>query len=450
MATGYPCPNPACSHLFPSGSATGATALKCPVCGNVFHLRPSAAAPRPPAPAPKAPPQEASAASATIFAPPTAAGPIVRQIQPKRRRSWAPVIVLTLLVALSAWLLYYFFTYLRNHGDAPAPMGAALDFEKSNFRFRPPAEGWERDDGPRAPLKAVFAIRRPDPISWLAIASKDCKNTTPKDGELLQEADQRLRGYFSNVEWEQKADEQLAGQRAVRLVFTGQRDDTAMVGECYALGSRGFGYWFFTWMPSGDAATQKAAAAEWSELRQGFSLGRERENWQEKSVKHAAVAGKKATYSLRYTEGVWEARTPEEYDADADLALFGRDRSDGPAAGRFATVLVLVLPPQGDLAGAVAAAQKHLQSRQPPKATVTVLEDKTDADRREAHVGGAAGRISKLSVHVPDSSYQRFVLLAVVQTAEQTLAIQCECAWERRIYWEPGFYELLNTFALKK
>lgn len=449
--SGYSCPNPACDYVFPSGSVTGAAALKCPVCGNVFHLQKSAVAPRPTAPQPVAPPPGPappgpSDASAILFATPAHVTPLaVRRSTPKPRGRVARFVVLALFVALSGWLLISTYAYLRKHGRTPEPTGGVLDFEKSNFRFRVPVSGWERDDGPRAPLKSVFAMRRADPVSWLAIASRDYKHATPKDGELLQEAEQRLHAYFAHLEWEQKADERLAGQRAVRLVFTGERDETPMVGECYALGTRGFGYWFFTWTPAGDAQT--AAAQEWAELRQGFSLGRERENWQEKIPKLVAIAGKNANYSLRYAESLWEARTPREYDADADVALFGQDRSESPVAGKSATALALLLPPQGDLAGALDGAKKHLQSRQPMNARLEVLAEKTaDAER----VGHFSGRIVKLRVEVPDNSYQRFVELAVVQLAEQTLAVQCECAWDHRSYWEADFDRLINTLEVNR
>jgi hypothetical protein len=453
MSSGYPCPNPACTHEFSLDSVSGVAALKCPECGNVFHFRLSKAAPRvaapQPTPSPPTAPSQVADASAILFAPPAEVSPLtVRRSRPKPRGRWARSVVWALFFALSAWLLFAFYSYLRKQDGGRAPPEAALDFEQSNFRFRPPGSAWERDDGPRAALKAIVALRRPNPMTWLAIASRDYKIATPKDGELLQEAEQRLHAYFSNVEWERKPDEELAQHRALRLVFTGEHEDVPTVGECYALGTRGFGYWFFTWTTA--HGETRAAAATWSEVRRGFALGRERENWQEKRAKLLAVSGKKANYSIRYAEGTWEVRAPQDYDADGDVALFGQDRSEGPDAGKAATVLVLVLPPQGDLAGAVDLATKHLQSRQPAKAKVETLAQKeTDMQDRETHVGNAAGQIRKLSIQVPDSSYQRFVLLAVVQTANETLAIQCECAWERRSYWEPDFHQLVSTFELK-
>ncbi len=39
MANGFPCPNPACAHVFPSDSVKGASSLTCPKCAAVFHFR---------------------------------------------------------------------------------------------------------------------------------------------------------------------------------------------------------------------------------------------------------------------------------------------------------------------------------------------------------------------------------------------------------------------------
>ena len=41
----YPCPNPACSHVFTPDQVQAAGALKCPACGQVFQFRARAAPP---------------------------------------------------------------------------------------------------------------------------------------------------------------------------------------------------------------------------------------------------------------------------------------------------------------------------------------------------------------------------------------------------------------------
>src|SRR5262245_40587749 len=147
MSSGYPCPNPVCSHVFSLESVSGVAALKCPQCGNLFHFRPSKGRPRAAAPAPAPAPQEASDAAAIVFAPPADSSLMaLRQAKPRSRGQWTRAIVLTLLFVLSAWLLFSFFTYLRKHGDGRQAAGAVLEFEQSNFRFRPPGSSWERDD----------------------------------------------------------------------------------------------------------------------------------------------------------------------------------------------------------------------------------------------------------------------------------------------------------------
>src|SRR5712671_6889690 len=39
MATGLPCPNPACTHVFAPAQVQGATVLTCPRCRTVFRFR---------------------------------------------------------------------------------------------------------------------------------------------------------------------------------------------------------------------------------------------------------------------------------------------------------------------------------------------------------------------------------------------------------------------------
>src|SRR5687768_8831136 len=58
MPDGFPCPNPACSHVFPSGAVKGSGALNCPLCDTVYQFR--NVSPRPPsAPAMKSFPPSA-------------------------------------------------------------------------------------------------------------------------------------------------------------------------------------------------------------------------------------------------------------------------------------------------------------------------------------------------------------------------------------------------------
>src|SRR5205814_1653974 len=42
MPKEFPCPNPACTQLFPAEALAGVSALACPKCGAVFQLRPGA------------------------------------------------------------------------------------------------------------------------------------------------------------------------------------------------------------------------------------------------------------------------------------------------------------------------------------------------------------------------------------------------------------------------
>src|SRR5260370_36015356 len=46
MPYGFPCPNPACPHVFQADSVRRSSALTCPSCGHVFHFRQKSNSPR--------------------------------------------------------------------------------------------------------------------------------------------------------------------------------------------------------------------------------------------------------------------------------------------------------------------------------------------------------------------------------------------------------------------
>jgi len=61
----------------------------------------------------------------------------------------------------------------------------------------------------------------------------------------------------------------LAAQPAFVVNFQGKANNSLMKGECYILTHETMTYWFTTWCAAKDAPSM---AAEWSKIRDGFSL----------------------------------------------------------------------------------------------------------------------------------------------------------------------------------
>jgi serine/threonine protein kinase len=340
-----------------------------------------------------------------------------------------------------------------NHSASDGP----YEFPRQNVRLQVENPSWKEEAGikhAQTGIKAVLVLRREEPNSWLALLAQDYKDRTPQDGELVDEGVRRLREFFDGFEYEVKdkqKESKLAGQRAVHMDFLGQVNELPMVGECWALGYKGFGYWVVTWAP---AAEGEQVAADWEGLRKGFVLLKERDGWNGPVVTEATLAGTKAGYTLTYVEGLWEKQKPGDYDARAEAALLGHDQADPGDTARTATALVLLLDKADDLKAAVAAARAHLEKRQKseyPETTIEEVQEKNPKeggpDRAPDEIGNVRGRLLRLHVSNGENR-ERFVYLAVVAQPEQVVAVQCDCAWRRRAYWETNFDQLLRKFAL--
>jgi hypothetical protein len=353
---------------------------------------------------------------------------------------------------VTGWLLRGHLSRLGPLTNSEQPSGPTYNSALYNFSFRYPPAPWRQDDRLRLDFRTGVALRRTDPNGWLAILTTDYKDRTPPDAEMIDEGVRRLKGYFKDsLEWEQKPDTQLGGQRALRIEFVGDANSVGMTGECVMLAHNGIGYWFLTWTPT---ATQDVIADQWEAVRGGFALGKEREGWAQKPPRHLVLSGNKVPYTLRYLEGVWEKQDdPSAYDPDADGALLGRDQAAPKDADKNGTAVVLVLPKQDDLQAAVKAARDHVLAQEKklyPDCTVEDADARTPAEGRPPdRVGNKDGRIVKLHVKNTDA-LERFVYLAVVHQPDQVLAIQCECDWRRKVYWEVNFNQLVRELKLGK
>ncbi len=323
-------------------------------------------------------------------------------------------------------------------------------FFKANCHFTFPGGQWKLDDKLRLfGVAQLLAMRRAEPNAWMVLAARDYQKRAPRDGEMVEEAVNRLGAYFQGLEWELRPDEDWAGRRAQHLTFQGDVNHVVMSGDCLLFTDKGLGYWLTTWAP---ASTADLSREDLRHVRQGLALLKERDGWQEATSPVQTFRGHEIPYSLRDTEELWkEWPTPKDVEKAADLVLQARDRLEAKDIDKMAQVVVLLLPKQADLTKAAHAARAHLEEQQRllyPATTLDVLRDQEGPQDRAAPVGAVPGHLTKFRVkNSPDR--QRFVVLAVVQQPERVLAIQCECDWKRRSLWEGDFKQLLSTFRLQ-
>lgn len=396
--------------------------------------------------------------SEEAFAPPPRSVPTVKAKGRSRASSepgeipWVKITVwcslLGIMVGLGIWLIPRFQMLLKEKPIEPLPPATQVHNSKDyNFRFALPGSPWQRDDPARITVKAEsLAMSRTSPTCWFAIGAKDYKTRTPRSAELIDELTSRLEMNFTQLESEIKGEAQLSGLRAQRLVFQGVVNNVMMSGECLTTAYQGIGYWFITWAPASEIT---AAAKYFPDLRQRFSLLKERGSWRENRPPLMVFQGKKSPYQLRDSEGLWTSwDDPKDKDPEADLALLGKDRIEPQDVGKSAWVMVLVLNRPGTTAQtALAAARAHLEEQYKAIHGKTKMDILTEQDETPTNqVGSASGQVVKL--HVKNGESQNlFVMLAVVPRPDHVLVIQCECDLKRRGAWEGEFQQLLQTFS---
>jgi hypothetical protein len=431
--------------------------LKCPQCGTVFRFRSETATLAFPSRDPSPPPSTPAAdAPGNLFALPPEIISSKKRRQPRTWKQWVKTgikagIVVALAGAGASWLINMAIPWYRKQlaYDNQGPSSPSMSSPALNCQFTLPGKSWKEDPAARLfGVASVVALRRTEPNGWLNIAARDYKTRAPRDAELVDEAIERLGGFFKNVGWSQKSDDQVAGQRAQHLAFQGDANQVVMQGDCYILSSKGIAYWIALWGPAELAASSRE---EFDEVRRGFSLLKEREGWTEKRPPVVIFEGNKARYWLRDTEGIWEEwRQPRDADALADMLIQAKDKVESKN-DRMARVLVLVLQRHADLPEAVKAARAHVTAQQRdqyPETTLDVILGADGSRDRDDMVGEVRGHVLKL--HVKNTKVrERFLVLAVVQVPEGDLVIQCECDWKRRSLWEADFKQLLSTLSLK-
>ncbi len=323
-----------------------------------------------------------------------------------------------------------------------------------NYRFQPPPRPWVEDKGVERELGASFALRRTDPNSWLALTTRDYKDRMPRGDELQQDAVTRLRKLFKKgIEWEPRDESAFAGLPAQRFVFSAENNNSiAVSGECLMAAFNGVGYCFIGWTPSAtDEARLGQVMSEWEQVRQGFTLLKERDGWTGKLTEIVEADGKAASYHLSYTKGLWTNDTNTE---GADLLLLGTDPDRPDVALRRAWLRVFVLPAKSDLDTALKEARTFVEQREKKLYPELKIDAVPEAEKRgladgETELGQAHAKIVRLRAEGGEE-FERLFALAAVPRPAYTLVLVGECAWEQREAWEGRFGPVMHSLRFDK
>jgi hypothetical protein len=391
---------------------------------------------------------------------------IVPRTRRRRGRNvWVGPLVLLFVLGLTAAGAWFLFRPSRDPDDGYGERMRVIHETKGNFTFKEQPRGWKDQPGIAARLRVNLALRNGNSACCTGLAYSDYENRMPSDAELVEAALVKLRGYLKGLEWELKPRTDgatLGGQPAVVLEFEGEDPEHVTVnGECCAMASRGYGYWFFTWGPLQD---RDLLRAEWERLRQDFALLDRRPGWQENPRRTLPLAVGKGRFRLDYVEGLWaEEKKPQDHDKRAEKVLIGHDPREQRHAGKAAWLYVLLLQKDEDardlkveeprdLKGANDLARAYLLRRMSEQkgegaAGVAPVKDRNGADLdRDADLGLVRGHLAKLRVTFSENS-ERYVVLGVVDAEDAVLALVFECDWARRDFWEQEFTPLWQTLS---
>jgi hypothetical protein len=280
-------------------------------------------------------------------------------------------------------------------------------------------------------------------------------NQTPT--QLLDEAKRRIKTVFTALEMETAdqlpPDERkriepitLNRQPASYLKFEGKQGTIPISGECYALSYRGFSYWVISWAP---VESYRDVARTFGELRAGFVLGAQRQNWAENVNRGKVYEGKNGV-KVRDLDGKWEVDPYVRLMADpdqpesvavADLALRAldpKDKKDLHKAARFRAMLV---PMNGDVMN---TAREHAQKQIKAEfaAENMKFEEANKGGPNEPITGTLPKDIFKLKVSAPAAD-NMFVIVAGLAVGDKVLVMQGACDEPMRTMWEGKILSLM-------
>jgi len=120
-----------------------------------------------------------------------------------------------------------------------------------------------------------------------------------------------------------------------------------------------------------------------------------------------------------------------------------------------ASMLVITLKKEDDLKATMKAAREYLDAKVKNDnenykiaLAAEVSAGQTDGGAQE-NIGNRPGRLVDLKRQFNDE-VQRYYLLAVVNEADSSYAILCDCTWDSRQIWRQDFLDVIRSMNFKK
>lgn len=446
--------------------------------------------PAPPTQAPSVPvaPPVASAQDATPVAPPVAppidAGPdsswnlegqqemavAPRTHVPRRAPTWLKILYSVLGLVLLGGLGFGGYLVLKAlKEDRPEPIAdGEQDPLGYNFELDFQNIPWKKNRTMRVALDVPIALERGNASSFFALDYRKFERNTPGDPVLIDRIIRKMRRkYFSNLAWQPRPpstlsdlspQDTLSGKPALVLQFESNMPkpsdpqvETEGAGEVYILNYKGIVYWFIIWAPQ---LRLGEPVPGWDEIRGTFKLLDSREKWAPKPRPTTILRG--SSFSLKSPNEIWESKdNPEDYDEDAKVVLVGFDPADKEpgaiSARKKGEVRVLEVDKQPDLSTAAEFAKSRLKEKIEAE-LMAVVQITVDTDRKgkektgEVKIGKVKAQLTHYHVQIVGGTFNRYFVIGVINQEDKTLILRCDCAWDRRDYWEQEFLYLLTTF----
>jgi len=314
-------------------------------------------------------------------------------------------------------------------------------------------EEWEVDRDVASRFDAHAAWKHKQYDFWFAVVVQDFGVLKPRDAEMLRIGIDKLETFYGDaLEMGKKAEPaKIKDLPAQKIQFKGQIKAANWLGECYMFFNNGIAYWLYIASP--DWNTVEFFADELP--KKNFFIESERRGWREQPPPMETYASGNAKLTVNVLKGVWE-KLPNAKDVDENGTLYLSGKYLREKDNRKnASMLVITLKKEDDLKATMKAAREYLDAKVKNDnenykiaLAAEVSAGQTDGGAQE-NIGNRPGRLVDLKRQFNDE-VQRYYLLAVVNEADSSYAILCDCTWDSRQIWRQDFLDVIRSMNFKK
>jgi hypothetical protein len=348
-------------------------------------------------------------------------------------------------------MVYFKINPIRSRGGGGSPG----ELRERNLIFDPPPAPWVQDDDTRAALGSPFFLvyKRENPEAYMAFGARDYETRMPRPSELRDGLIRPLNTLFEEVETPPIEGGKWFGQPAVAFEFRGRgrHGGPTMVGECHAVGVKGFGYWSVCWTGEGDS---KAAFPEFDETRGRFRLLNLRDKWTAKEGATKSFGGHKHGYQVLDGEGIWaEPAQPkaDEFDPAGDMHLRAKEKRKGRDFPDEADLLVLALDPSGE--DALAQGVKYVKERRTAEVekgtpgVKMIYTDRTGLPEGDpANPIDPTAPVARFEERVQGArNLSRLRVVSALKVGNKVVVVSAWCAWEDRRVFEDRLTQIAGS-----